>query len=126
MHDGWIEAFEMADLQDPFGAGRDNRQVMRLGQGRRHRLLDQHVNPVFQQIARDRMMGHSRHGDGGEVGAALERAMIAQRNGIDLLRELRSPLSFGIDHKREFDTGQRRVFVGMQRTETPRTNDRDP
>ena len=76
---GPVEALHVPDVENPVGLARDAEQLLGLLEGRRHRLLDEHVRPRLEQVARRLEVAIGRHGDRREVDQARELPVARER-----------------------------------------------
>ena len=67
------------DVEHPVGLARDPEQLLGLLEGRRHGLLDEHVRPRLEQVARRLEVAIGRHGDRREVDEARELPVARER-----------------------------------------------
>ena len=67
---GAVEALDVADVEHAVRLARDPEQLLGLLEGRRHRLLDEHVHARLEQVARHLEVPLGRHRDRGEVDRA--------------------------------------------------------
>ena len=112
-----VEALEMADLQHAPAADGELEQRLALVHRRGERLLDQHVDPGVEQVARDGVVQLGRDGDARAVDPAGERAVIG--DGLDAERGRDGAGTRGVDVGDRDELGRRirRVLLRVKPTE---------
>jgi len=96
----------VADVEDGAGAARDRKQLARLLERRRDRLLQKHAHPRLEKVARDLKVLLGRHRDAHEVDSADQVAMVGERTRVVVRGDPRGAVAIHVDHAGELDVPQ--------------------
>ena len=98
---GWIEALDVADLENPgMLPGRPQERV-RVSKILCHRLFDENIHAQFHQAAADFRVGNGWNGYAYRINVALHRFQRRERLRVKFLRERRGACCIRIEHSRE-------------------------
>ena len=101
-----VEPFDVADVEDGAGAARDHKQLTRLLECRRDRLLQEHADTCLEEVARDLEVLLGRHRDAHEVDPADQVAVVGERACVVVGGDPRGAVAVYVDDARELDVPQ--------------------
>ena len=122
-HDRGIESLEVPDLKHAAARLGDRDEVLRLRDGGRDRLLDEHMDAPVKQRPADGMVQRRRGGDAHRVHSIQELAKIRNARHAEFGSDPRARLCVDVDHRDQLRRRQLGVFLRVKSPEVADAND---